>query len=52
MPFIKNRDLSIVAEVVLLLRDEIQARDVDWLAWEDPYIYARNPAELKAERAK
>jgi len=35
---------------VLLLRDEIRSKDVDWLGWEDPYIYARNPTELKTER--
>jgi len=50
LPFIQNRDLSMVAEMVLLLRDEIRSKDVDWLGWEDPYIYARNPTELKTER--
>jgi hypothetical protein len=52
LPFIRNRDLSMVAEIVLLLKDEIQAKNVDWLAWEDPFIYARNPQELKAERER
>jgi hypothetical protein len=23
---------------------------VDWLAWEDPFLLGRDPAEMKAER--
>jgi len=50
MPLVKNRDLSMVAEMIFYLQDRIHTRDVDWLAWEDPYILARQPAELKHER--
>lgn len=50
LPSTRNRDLSMIAEIVLLLKNEIQAKDVDWLAWEDPFIYDRDPQELKAER--
>jgi len=50
LPKIKNRDLSMVAEFVILLRDRIQTKEVNWLAWEDPFIYARNPQQLKQER--
>ena len=52
LPSMRSRDLSVVAELVLLLRREfeIHARDVDWLAWEDPFILSRDPGELKAER--
>ena len=50
LPRIKNRDLSMVAEIVLLLRDAIKTEDVDWLAWEDPFILERDALELKAER--
>ena len=50
LPFIKNRDISMVAEVPLLLKDTIHTREVDWLAWEDPFIYARNSHQLKQER--
>jgi hypothetical protein len=41
-----------VAELVLMLKDKVQTKDVDWLAWEDPFIYSRNPQELKKEKAK
>jgi hypothetical protein len=50
MSLIRNLDLSMVAEMIFYLQDEIQTREVDWLAWEDPFILSRDPAELKRER--
>lgn len=50
MPLVKNPGLSMVAEMIFYLQDNIRIRDVDWLAWEDPFILARNAAELKRER--
>jgi hypothetical protein len=51
-PQVKNHDLSVLAEIVLVLRERLKTRDVDWLAWEDPYLLEREAAELKAEREK
>lgn len=50
IPLIKRSDISMMAEVVLALRHQIQTKTVDWLAWEDPFIYQRDPQQLKAER--
>ena len=50
MPLVKNPDLSMVAEMIFYLQDHIQTRDVDWLAWEDPFVLSRDPIELKHER--
>lgn len=50
IPFVKNPDLSMVAEIIYHLRDEIHTRDVDWLAWEDPFIFNRDAEELRRER--
>ena len=50
MPKVKNPDLSMVAEMIFYLQDEIHTRDVDWLAWEDPFIFAQEPDKLKSER--
>ena len=47
---VKNRDLSMVAEMIFHMHDDIQTRDVDWLAWEDPFILNRDASELKNER--
>jgi hypothetical protein len=50
MPLVQNLDLSMVAEMISYLQENIRTRDVDWLAWEDPFILGRNSAELKQER--
>ena len=52
MPLVKNPDLSMVAEMVFYLQENIHTRDVDWLAWEDPFILNRDVDELKREREK
>jgi hypothetical protein len=50
MPRVKNPDLSMVAEMIFYLQDNIQTRDVDWLAWEDPFILGRDALQLKHQR--
>ena len=50
MPLVKNPDLSMVAEMIYYLQPNIHTRDVDWLAWEDPFILSRDATELKRER--
>jgi hypothetical protein len=50
MPLVKNPDLSMVAEMIFYMQDTIKTRDVDWLAWEDPFIFEREANEFKAER--
>ncbi len=51
MPFVRGHDFTMLAEMILFLQDEIQTKDVDWLAWEDPFLLARPAAELQRERA-
>jgi len=50
MPAIKNADISMLAEMTLLLREKLVSKDVDWLAWEDPFLLACDAAWLKIER--
>lgn len=50
MPLVMNPDLSMVAEMVFHMQDTVKTRDVDWLAWEDPFILGRDAGELKRER--
>ena len=52
MPLVKNPDLSMVAEMIFYMQDRIQTRQVDWLAWEDPFIFNRDANELKLERER
>ncbi|MAU08860.1 MAG: hypothetical protein CL607_03490 [Anaerolineaceae bacterium] len=39
-----------VAEIVIGLCDVIHHKAVDWLAWEDPYIFNVDAQTLKAQR--
>jgi hypothetical protein len=50
MPLVDNPGLSMVAEMIFHLQHHIKTRDVDWLAWEDPFILVRDAAELRQER--
>lgn len=50
MPLVKNPDLSMVAEMIFHMQDDIKTRAVDWLAWEDPFIFSRPADELRCER--
>jgi ADP-ribose pyrophosphatase YjhB (NUDIX family) len=52
MPQVKNPDLSMVAEMIFYMHDTLHTREVDWLAWEDPFILNRDAHELKAERER
>jgi hypothetical protein len=38
------------AELVLLMREDVKTKAVDWLAWEDPFLLNRDAQELKRER--
>ena len=50
MEKVSHPEITMVAEIVLQMQHHIHTRDVDWLAWEDPFILGRDPTELKAER--
>jgi len=50
LPRTRQADLSIVAEIVLAMLEGAHTKDVDWLAWEDPFILGRDSHELKIER--
>jgi hypothetical protein len=39
-----------VAEMIFYMQDTVHTRNVDWLAWEDPFILSRDAIELKRER--
>jgi hypothetical protein len=50
LPQIRARVPYTLAELVLLLNDGLVTKDVDWLAWEDPFLLSVNADALKAER--
>ena len=47
---VHNPDMSMMAEIVVQLVKEIRTEEVDWLAWEDPFILGREANELFRER--
>ena len=50
IPLVKLPNISMVAEMVYHMQADIHTREVDWLAWEDPFILQRDAADLKRER--
>jgi hypothetical protein len=50
LPRVTSRDFGILIELVLLLEPRLLTREVDWLAWEDPFILGVPAADLRAER--
>lgn len=50
LPHLAQKDLSVLAEIAIHHVDRTTTRDVDWLAWEDPYITGREATSLKRER--
>ncbi len=50
LPNLQNHDMSVLAEIVLAIRDKIVMKDVDWLEWEDPFLLSCDGLTLKAER--
>ena len=50
LPKIHSPGISMVAEIVLQIQPHVQTKEVDWLAWEDPFILGRDAVQLKQER--
>lgn len=46
----RRDDWSFVAELVLRLEPGVKTLDVDWLAWEDPFILGVDAERLRQER--
>ena len=51
LPQVQSKDFGVLVEIVLLLRERLHTKNVDWLAWEDPYILQQQPDRLREERA-
>jgi hypothetical protein len=50
LPNIQNHDMSMLAEIVLAIKDNTLLKDVDWLEWEDPFLLSCDGGALKVER--
>jgi hypothetical protein len=50
LPLVKHHDSSMMVELLLLMLDELHTQDVDWLAWEDPFLSGQEAMQLKTSR--
>jgi len=51
IPRTRRPDMSMVAEIVVqAMEQRIRTKDVDWLAWEDPFLAGRDARQFKRER--
>jgi hypothetical protein len=47
---VSNHDLSMLADIVIAVKDVVRMHDVDWLEWEQPFLLHRDTRDLKRER--
>lgn len=50
LPHLAQRDLSVLAEILIHCAEAVVTKDVDWLAWEDPFVNGSDATRLKKER--
>lgn len=50
LPKFQTHDLTVFAELIMFIKDQWVTQEVDWLSWEDPYIFNKDPQIYKAER--
>lgn len=50
MPDLTARDMVIVSQLVLSLKNILIMKEVDWLSWEDPFIFGKDSEQYKTER--
>lgn len=50
LPKFKAHDFTVFAELAMFLKGQWQTKEVDWLVWEDPFIFGKDPEKFKAER--
>ncbi len=47
---VQNSDMSMMADLILLCKGNINTQDVDWLEWEDPFFSTYEASQLKQLR--
>jgi hypothetical protein len=50
LPNLTARDLVITSQLIFSLKETIRTKSVDWLSWEDPFIFGKDQQEYKLER--
>lgn len=47
---VKTSDFRILAELILPMKDDLVIKKVDWLEWEDPFVFGKETTGFKEER--
>lgn len=50
LPKIKARDWTVVTKYALEIQNEFIEKEVDWLSWEDPFVFNKDYQTLKEQR--
>lgn len=50
LPSLVAHDLVIFSQLIFSLKEIIHTKKVDWLSWEDPFIFDKDPKQYKIER--
>ena len=50
LPYLTAHDLVVTSQLIFYFKDQIKTKEVDWLAWEDPFIFGKDPRQYKLER--
>ncbi len=50
LPSLVARDLVITSQLILSLKEIIHTKKVDWLSWEDPFIFGKDPKQYKIKK--
>ena len=50
LPNLTASDFVILAQLMMFLRGQIITKSVDWLSWEDPFIFSKDPLQYQKER--
>lgn len=50
LPSLTTKDFVMASQLVFSLKDKLHLKEVDWLSWEDPFIFGKDPHQYKLER--
>ena len=50
LPLLTAKDYVVTTQLIVALKDIVITKEVDWLSWEDPYIFGKDLKTYKIER--
>jgi hypothetical protein len=50
IPSLNAHDLVVLSQLAFYFRDRTSTKEVDWLSWEDPFVFDKDPQQYKIEK--